>query len=370
MSKTQWPQIAEIIRAKIREGVYQTGDRLASEAEIALEFGVSRPTAHRALAELQRQGLVHRQRRWGTVVTAAPEGMARVGQVAFIVDGFAPSFDFPQAALLAGIQEGLTDDFALTIWDCRGDPRREVDLLEKAHREAKGIILHPTSHEKATPVIRKLVQEGFPLVVIDRIPEGLVCNAVISDNSEVTHRSVSYLIQAGHRRIGFLSFEKPDVTTIDQRLGGYLGALKQAGIESEPTWIRWFPRELEDGRSHLLMQQVQDALFALVKGPAKVSAIFCVQDVFCAYAIQAAAELEITVPGDLDILTFNDWPSMLIQKPWNVHRIVQRKHEIGRKAAELVRVQMDKARVPVTQQMVEADFLPTDLPNRLDSSLR
>lgn len=54
---------------RILKGVYTVGGRLPSEAELVREFGASRQTVSKAIAELARCGLVERNRRAGTVVT-------------------------------------------------------------------------------------------------------------------------------------------------------------------------------------------------------------------------------------------------------------------------------------------------------------
>src|SRR5579875_2391447 len=48
---------------------YRTGDKLPSESELVKEFGASRPTVARALAQLESEGLVERRAGSGTYVT-------------------------------------------------------------------------------------------------------------------------------------------------------------------------------------------------------------------------------------------------------------------------------------------------------------
>jgi DNA-binding LacI/PurR family transcriptional regulator len=358
MPKSQWPQIAAAIQDKIISGELKPGDKIDSEADIAARFGVSRPTAHRALGELQRLGLVRRQRRWGTVVMERPRATTK--RVAFLVDGFSPTHDFPQAALLAGLHEGLTDECALTLWDCRGIPEREAELLTRAQSEAGGIVLYPTCHPSNTPLIQRLVDDGFPIVLLDRLPPGLEAPVVATGNEEVTLRSVKMLLERGHRRIGFVGFEKPDVSAVVERYGAYERALRSAGLEPDPRHIRWFPPELEDGRPHLLAQQIHDALFTLLNAANPITALFCVQDVFSAYILQSCETLNVEIPGQLEIVTFNDWPASLLHRPWQAHRIVQRKHEIGLQAAALLRQQMEGLVPDRTTLRVPADLLIAD----------
>src|SRR3981081_3621737 len=53
-----YQQIAATIERAIAEGQYQPGQRLASERDLAEEFGVSRPTVRRAVIALEMRGLL------------------------------------------------------------------------------------------------------------------------------------------------------------------------------------------------------------------------------------------------------------------------------------------------------------------------
>ena len=78
-----WRGIAEELRRQIEYGTLLEGARLPSEDVLAIEWGVNRHTAHRALHELQRSDHLIRQRRWGTVV--APRKRRRLNRIGFLV---------------------------------------------------------------------------------------------------------------------------------------------------------------------------------------------------------------------------------------------------------------------------------------------
>jgi GntR family transcriptional regulator, phosphonate transport system regulatory protein len=67
-----WTSIAATLTAEIAEGLYGPGDRLPTEAGLALRFGVNRHTVRRALAGLSEAGLVHARRGAGVFVAARP----------------------------------------------------------------------------------------------------------------------------------------------------------------------------------------------------------------------------------------------------------------------------------------------------------
>ena len=65
-------QVADDVRAGIAAGKYQPGRAVPSEARLVEEYDVSRVTARRALAELERQGLVRPEHGRGWIVRSRP----------------------------------------------------------------------------------------------------------------------------------------------------------------------------------------------------------------------------------------------------------------------------------------------------------
>ena len=64
-----YAQILERIQMQIVSGVYQPGTKIPSVRELAADAGVNPNTMQKALAELERSGLVMTQRTSGRVVT-------------------------------------------------------------------------------------------------------------------------------------------------------------------------------------------------------------------------------------------------------------------------------------------------------------
>jgi len=63
-----YQQVAAAIELAIAEGRYQPGQRLASERDLAEEFGVSRPTVRRAVIALEMRGLLEARQGSGVYV--------------------------------------------------------------------------------------------------------------------------------------------------------------------------------------------------------------------------------------------------------------------------------------------------------------
>jgi GntR family transcriptional regulator len=62
-------QLKNIIKSKILSNEFKAQERLPSEAELCAEYTVSRATVRQALLELEKEGLIYRDRGRGTFVT-------------------------------------------------------------------------------------------------------------------------------------------------------------------------------------------------------------------------------------------------------------------------------------------------------------
>lgn len=70
--------IAEEVRRRIVERSWRQGERIPDESALAVEFGASRATVHKALRLLADEGLLSRRRRAGTRVALDPAQRAVV----------------------------------------------------------------------------------------------------------------------------------------------------------------------------------------------------------------------------------------------------------------------------------------------------
>lgn len=332
---TGWKEIEEGLRRQIADGTLAPGARLPSGEEIAEEWGVSRHTAHRALEELQRQGLVVRQRKLGTVVAAAAE--ARPRSVALLIDVLLPNANHPSSDLLRGLHDGLGEDVNFLLVDAKDDPAVESRQLHRLPERADGIVTIPTLKPDSLPALERLAESGYPFVLVDRVPPDIAVDGVITDNEGAAARGMETLIARGHRRIGFMSFHKPTFSSVQERYAGYQGAMRDLGHDDETveTLTRWFPIASDHVRP-VFNRLVQDALASLRSGPEPITALFCVEDSVARAAILACERLGIELPEDMEIITFSNWLPDSLGRPWNIHRIAQDHYGIGLAAAKLL----------------------------------
>jgi DNA-binding LacI/PurR family transcriptional regulator len=349
-----WRKIADGITARIESGELTPGTRIESEEEMAARLGVSRHTAHRALHELQRQGLVVRQRRWGTVVATPPANNVK-NRIAYLVDWTGNRF---QADVMTHIEHALEDGTRLVVATSRNDHEREAENLTKLVEEVDGIVCYPCDGDVNASKFRALAESGYPLVLVDRAPRGCEDFVVLTDNVAATQEAIGDLIQRGHRHIAFFGTNNPSAQSIRERFVGYRSAISPLGYNSK-SYERWIPVHL-DGNDESMVQSVCDALVAMRTLPEPPTAAFCAQDWLAVALIEACANLGLEVGVDFGIATYNDFGDSFFRQPWRLDRVVQQMDLVSTSAIERLRALMRGETVAKGPVRVPARFLPAE----------
>lgn len=354
MAVGNWKTVAATLAAKIENGDYEPGARLPSGDAFAKELGVNRNVVHRALEDLQRKGLVIRRQGSGTVV--AEKAGTKPLRVAVLVDGYSAEHNFPSGDLLEGIQDGLGEETTLVIADSKHEVHLEAKQLRRLVKETDGILIYACSPDHSA-AIKSVVESGFPIVALDRKPIGVEIDVAMSANQKAVEKSIEVLVARGHKEIAFLAMDKPSFSTVVDRERGYEAAMSAAGLDAKKL-VRWLP-ERSNKTPEMLERLVRDTLLGL-KQDSNYTAVFCAEDGLGCSAVAACDQLGISIPNDLEIATFIDWHPMTLRRPWMIHRIVQRKYEIGHAGAGLLLERIASPDKPCRVVEVDAELITPD----------
>ena len=94
--------------------------------------------------------------------------------------------------------------------------------------------------EEKTNVVRILEAAGIPCIILWEVPDESV-NYIGIDNARSIYTSVKYLIDLGHKRIGFLVGPMTCARRTIDRMEGYKKVLADNGIPFDPELIRSQP---------------------------------------------------------------------------------------------------------------------------------
>jgi LacI family transcriptional regulator len=160
------------------------------------------------------------------------------------------------------------------------------------------------------------------------------------------HIATEYLLNAGHRRIGYINGE-PWQDASKDRLKGYRTALATADLPYAPELVRD-----GDWSSGLGFEQT----LSLMREVNPPTAIFCANDLTALGAIEAIKQLGLRVPEDVSILGYDDQEIARHTHP-GLSTVVLPNYELGRWAVEtlLQEEQNRAAGAPVRHRMVKLD---------------
>ncbi len=213
----------------------------------------------------------------------------------------------------------------LVIGSSEEELDQEISLLASLQSlSIRGFIVAPTSADN-NGHLQGLIAENVPLVLIDRVAEGVDCDSVLVDNEGGTRKAVEYLIGMGHRRIGLLQ-DNMRIFTSRERMSGYRTALAAGGIALDDRMI---------SVSQSTVEHAVDATIRLFSQKNPPTALFTVDSLMTQGALLAFRSMGISIPHDVSLIGFDDFNLATFTDP-QITVVSQPVSEIGRAAARLL----------------------------------
>jgi LacI family transcriptional regulator len=284
--------------------------------DVAERAGVSRATASRALSDY---GIVNAETRERVQRSAhelgyVPNVLARsmragsTKTLGLIITEIGLSvFDL---AVRVVIDVAHARGYQVLVANTNEDLTAERDAVRvMLEKQVDGVILVPSAVDDLRFLSSTSLQ-GRPVTLLDRSLDLPGVPTVTADNVGGARDAVAHLHRRGHRRIGFVmstsniggvTSARPDglVSTLHDRLEGYLAGLVDAGIVPEPDWMR-FSGDSGD-QAVVAVRQILDAPrppTALIASNANVSLAI----------LRVAKERGLAIGEQLSVIGFDDAP--------------------------------------------------------------
>jgi len=139
-----------------------------------------------------------------------------------------------QMQVLRGLHEAVQEDgqvdLRLSYWQPESDPEAQLLRLQRAN----GIVVMGNSDRQ---VAETMHQREMKIVLADHDHEGLMLDSVTSDNLTGGKLAARYLLDRGHRRIGWVGGPLL-YAAYQQRLDGLRMQLQTAGLTLDPRDCR------------------------------------------------------------------------------------------------------------------------------------
>ncbi|MBP1875591.1 LacI family transcriptional regulator [Ensifer adhaerens] len=213
----------------------------------------------------------------------------------------------------------------LVIGSSEEELAQEISLLASLQSlSIRGFIVAPTS-EGNNAHLQGLIDENVPLVLIDRVAEGVDCDSVVVDNEGGARKAVEYLIGMGHNRIGLLQ-DDMRIFTSRERRSGYRSALAAAGIAADDRMV---------AVSQSTVEHAVDATIRLFSQKSPPTSLFTVDSLMTQGALLAFRSMGVSIPHDVSLIGFDDFNLATFTDP-QITVVSQPVSEIGRAAARVL----------------------------------
>ncbi|TDD65263.1 LacI family transcriptional regulator [Jiangella aurantiaca] len=252
----------------------------------------------------------------------------RTAAIGTVLEDLANPFS---SALLRAVEDVANEKRVLILAGSVDEDQQRERALVRAFTERRvdGLIIAPVGEDQG--YLRTEMEAGTPLVFVDRQPQGLLADCVLSDNEAGARNAVHQLAEVGHRRIAYLG-DLAIIPTAQQRFAGYQRGLLECGLPLDPAHVVHDLHTIDDAAR---------ATTALLRSEGAPTALFASQNLVTIGAITALQELGLE--QGVALFGFDDFPLADLLKP-RVSVVAQDPAAMGRAAAELLFERLDGER--------------------------
>ncbi|MFD6210452.1 LacI family DNA-binding transcriptional regulator [Peribacillus sp. NPDC060253] len=162
-------------------------------------------------------------------------------------------------------------------------------------KRVEGIILTSVS-KNYTEKIKKLHDNGFPVLLYNSFLDIKDVNFIVMDNNKGARLAVQHLLKLGHKKIAKISGPSKYLATYERTIG-YKQELTENGYEIDEDLI--FNSEFSYDRIYSFTKK-------LLKKNDRPTAILAASDQMALAVLDAASSLNLKVPDDLSVVGFDN----------------------------------------------------------------
>lgn len=224
--------------------------------------------------------------------------------------------------------------------------KEQIKLL--MDRKVDGLII--SSSQEDASFFNKLAESGLPHVLIDRTFNDMQSANVSVDNFGGARLAAHHLMKQGITKIAIMSITPEHISTIGNRVDGFVSALADAGITIPVEWHIKAP--FDD-----MEQSVSETLAQLFRSGNMPEAIFTLNNNLTSACLKHIRELSVKIPDDIALIGFDDVLYFGFTQP-SVTAIKQPVDLICKAAFDMLLKQMKMERLSLKERSV---CLPVDI---------
>lgn len=254
------------------------------------------------------------------------------------------------ASLISGVEERARKaGYNVIISQSNDNYENELNNAKALYdSRITGLIASLAMETKDYAHFQQFVDQGIPIVFVDRVPQGFNSYLVVIDNYAAGYRATKHLIEQGCKRIAHFAGAQ-HLNVYQERRKGYEDALRECGLPVEEELIvRFKTLSFEEGKK---------ATKKLLKMKNPPDGIFSANDTAAVSAIIYAKKHGVRIPEELAIIGFNDDPIASIVDP-GLSTVTHPATKMGKISAQRILEHTEKEK---DQSITEVTILNTEL---------
>ncbi len=215
-------------------------------------------------------------------------------------------------------------------------------------RQVDGLIITPT--EGSDELVKHLIENNKPLVLIDRSFPELNADSVLINNFEISYTSTKQLIRQGCRNIAFVTY-KQDHYHINERRRGFTEAMKDEGTYNAEN--------IREVRYEFLRSDMEKAISYIISKKEKIDGVFFATNSLSLAGVKSLLEQHVAVQKDIQVMCFDESEAFYLL-PISFPFIKQPIEEMGKRAITLLVNQIEnngKKETEVEHCVIKAELV-------------
>ena len=225
--------------------------------------------------------------------------------------------------ILRGVEDVLAEQgYTALTSNTDNDPARAAASFSALEsRQVDGFIVMTARLED--PLLHEAASRDVPMVLVNRLTDGLAVSSVTGDDASGIARVVDHLVALGHQRIGHLAGPLTTSTGV-VRKRAFEQALQQHDLSTEAVVA-----------CDVFSEPAGHAAALRLIAEHAPTAVVAANDLLAMGCYDALEELGMSCPDDVSVAGFNDMPFVgRLRPPLTSVRVPQ--HEVGMEAARLL----------------------------------
>jgi len=219
--------------------------------------------------------------------------------------------------------------YQMIISNSEDNIHKELESIKTLYKKmVDGILILPTPGSKIN--IKELREQNIPVIFLDREISYIDVDLVKVDNEKGCYKATKYLIELGHREIGYIS-KNSNTSTSLEREKGFKRAMSDYSINIRNEFL-----VKANGRTYENSRKAIEIL--LNNHKYEPTAIVAEDDIMAIGSIRAINDFKLRIPEDISVIGFDD--NMIDE--FLVPRLSTVKYPIADMSETVVRILMDK----------------------------